>query len=101
MSRQPAHDRERPPAQLGLCQLGRSRDLVGDGRGGDGQLVAVRIELTREGLQRQQSGRADGHVGLSLAPRPAQRVGHDHRDVHPAPGQGRPQSACGRVGIQG
>ena len=70
----------RPPGQLLLDQVGSAGQFVGDGPGGDRELVAVRVALPGVVDQHPQAGRADGLVGLAEPPGPAGGVGDDHAD---------------------
>ena len=57
----PPEDRERATAELALSQLGGRGDLVGDGRSGHQQGIAVGVGPAGERLQHGQSGCAGRH----------------------------------------
>ena len=73
------------PAVLPRVELGGGGQLVGDGAHGRAHDPAVGVGRAAEVLERQQPGHADRHVDDAPAPRPAERIGDDDRDVDPEP----------------
>ena len=78
---EPPHDRDGSAAELAGDQLGERGQLVGDGRRGHRELVAVGVGPAGEVVEGLEPGRPDGEVGLAGAPGPAGRVGDDHGHV--------------------
>ncbi len=77
------HHGDRAAAGLALDQVSCRCELVGDGGDGYRQRIPLRVASAAQVLARRHTRASDRQVGLPVAPRPAHRVGHQHRDVHP------------------
>src|SRR5215203_574573 len=77
---QAADHRARNGAVLAHHELGRGRELVGDCDLRRAQLAAARVARATQVEERGEAGDADRDVDGALAPRPAERVAHDHTD---------------------
>src|SRR4051794_35818777 len=74
-------DGHRSAVELALDEVGGGRELVGDRRCGDRELVTVRVGQTRVVVQRVETRRADRDVRLTLPPGTPRRVGDQHGHV--------------------
>ena len=80
VGRSPRTHGERPAGQLALDQLGGAGDLVGHGRRGDRQLVAVAVGAPGEVVERPTSPAAPMAMSVwPVAPGPPGGVGDDDR----------------------
>ena len=97
-----AHHGDREPARLAHHQLGGRGQLVGHGHLGHLHGAAEGVGRAPQVDDRGDAGHADGHVGQALAPRPAERVGHDHAHRHAEAGAHDVADAPGRaVAVEG
>ena len=95
-----ADERGGPAGGLAEGELGGRGDLVGDGPDGRAHHPAVGIGRAAQVLERGDPGHADRDVDDAPAPRPAERVGHDDRQVDAEPlADGRPDPAGRGVGV--
>ena len=95
-----AHQCGRHTFQLAQHQVGGRRQLVGHRHLRGSQRVAGRVRLAVVPAQRLQAADPDGRAHDPVSQRPAHRVGHHHRQRHPAPPlQLRPQRPRRRVRI--
>ena len=91
-----ADDGHRDPGRLLLDQVRGGGDLVGDRRHRHLEQVPERVTLPAMIAQRDDSGRADGCVGLARPPRPAHGVGDDHAEPRAGPLADRLAQCLGR-----
>ena len=96
-----AHDRHGNARRLAHHELGGRRDLVGDRDLGDHERAPERVGRVAQVDDRGDAAHTDRDVGETLAPRPAERVGHDRRATStPDPGAQRVADVLGRaVGV--
>ncbi len=93
-------DRHGPCGGLAEGQFGGRRELVCDGPNGRAHDPAVRVLCAAQVVEGQQPGHADRDIGDAPAPRPAERIGHDDRDVDAEPGADcGPDAAGGGIGV--
>jgi hypothetical protein len=77
-------DRDRNPRHVALDELRRPCELVRGAQRLHLELVAVRVDLADVAVDRLHAGDPDRDVGLTLAPRPPERVADDHGRVDAA-----------------
>src|SRR5213592_2684710 len=73
VERKTANDRDRTAVELPHDELRGGGDLVGHRDLGDAELVPLGVALADIALQGRKAGYADGDVGVSLPPGPAER----------------------------
>src|SRR5690349_20607439 len=78
---EPAHDGHRYPVELAHHRLRGGGELVGEGQDGGLQHVPGGILLAEIAHDRLEAGDAHRHVHEALAPRPAEGVRHDDRQI--------------------
>ena len=96
------HDGGTDARGLAHDELGRAGDLVDDRDDGDLELVAVGVGGAPKVEDRADARTAEGDVGETATPRPAERVGHDDRDVDAGARPDAVAQAAGRsIGVVG
>ena len=87
--RRAADDRDGAAGGLAEGELGGGGELVGDGADRRVHHAAVGVGRAAQVVERQRPGHADRDVDDAPAPRPAERVGDDHRHVDAEPAADR------------
>jgi hypothetical protein len=78
---EPAHERDRDPTGLALDEVCGRGDLIGHGDDGRLHGTTLRIGESAQVVEHGHAGDSDRGVGESVAPGPAQGVGHHDADA--------------------